>query len=114
MYEIKKNNSFWAPYLALCPSFDEFNQPMFWSEEERHEELAGLSVLWDVQRDLYNIEREYQQFAVPFIEENKDRMRYRIIYVLEGSRNHMFWCRNRQYHAAGIFTEIRVSFIFIV
>ena len=76
MYEIKKNDSFWAPYLALCPSIDEFNQPMFWSEEERQEELAGLSVLWDVQRDLYNIEREYQQFAVPFIEENKDRMRY--------------------------------------
>ena len=75
MYEIKKGDSYWAPYLALCPSINEFHQPMFWNEEEKQEELAGLSVLWDVQRDLYNIEREYQQFAVPFIEENQDIMR---------------------------------------
>ena len=79
MYEIKRGNSYWAPYLALCPSISEFSQPMFWNEEEREEELAGLSVLWDVQRDLYNIEREYQQFAVPFIEECLDIMRYAFI-----------------------------------
>lgn len=75
MHEIKKCDSFWVPYLALCPSISEFNQPMFWNEEERQAELAGLSVLWDVQRDLYNIEREYQQFTVPFIEENLDVMK---------------------------------------
>ena len=76
MHEIKKGDSYWAPYLALCPSINEFNQPMFWDEEERQEELAGLSVLWDVQRDLFNIDREYQQFAVPFIEENGDVLKY--------------------------------------
>eukprot|EP00112_Aurelia_sp_Birch-Aquarium-sp1_P012589 Seg2648.2 transcript_id=Seg2648.2/GoldUCD/mRNA.D3Y31 product="N-lysine methyltransferase setd6" protein_id=Seg2648.2/GoldUCD/D3Y31 len=72
MYELKKEDSYWAPYLAICPDTTELNQPMFWSEEERQEELNGLAVLWDVQRDLFNIEREYQQFAVPFIEKNLD------------------------------------------
>ena len=76
MYEMKKKDSYWAPYLAICPDITEFNQPMFWSEEERQEELSGLAVLWDVQRDLFNIEREHQQFAVPFIEKNLDIMRF--------------------------------------
>ena len=76
MYEMKKGDSYWAPYLALCPSINEFNQPMFWSDEERQEELTGMSLLWDVQRDLYNIEKEYQQFAVPFIEGNQTIMKY--------------------------------------
>eukprot|EP00795_Rhopilema_esculentum_P015478 gene15478-6729_t len=74
MYEMKKGDSYWAPYLALCPSINEFNQPMFWRDEERQEELTGMSLLWDVQRDLYNIEKEYQQFAVPFIEGNQTIM----------------------------------------
>ncbi len=48
---------------------------MFWSKEEKEEELTGLSILWDVQRDLFNIEKEYQQFVIPFIKSNPDIMR---------------------------------------
>ena len=75
MHEMKTDKSFWAPYLNLCPSIEGFNQPMFWKEGERLEELDGLSISWDVQKDLFNIEKEYKQYVLPFIEINEDIMR---------------------------------------
>ena len=75
MHEQSKKDSFWAPYLALCPKSNVFDPPMYWPEDERQIELSGVPLLWDIHKDIYNIDREYWQYAHPFIKNNPDIMR---------------------------------------
>ena len=72
MVEYNDSKSFWAPYLRLVPKPEEYGHPLFWSIEEHKDELRGTTLLYDIQRDIYNIESEYKQFVLPFIYRYKD------------------------------------------
>lgn len=50
----------------------EYGHPLFWTIEEHKDELRGTTLLYDIQRDIYNIESEYKQYVLPFIYRYKD------------------------------------------
>ncbi|KAI8977011.1 hypothetical protein BDF20DRAFT_872393 [Mycotypha africana] len=72
MYEMKKDDSFWKPYLDVLPQA--FSTPMFWTEEEL-KELNGTDVIPKIGRS--EAEETYRDVVVPFMEKypalfNKD------------------------------------------
>ncbi|XP_057294965.1 uncharacterized protein LOC130623492 [Hydractinia symbiolongicarpus] len=71
MFEYNIKNSFWAPYLRLMPEAKEFGHPLFWTTEDQIANLSGMSLFYDIQRDIINMEHEYNQFVLPFLCRNK-------------------------------------------
>ncbi|XP_053304411.1 N-lysine methyltransferase SETD6 isoform X2 [Spea bombifrons] len=67
MYEATDSTSPWAPYFGLWPELNPPDLPMFWSEDERRQLLQGTGVAEAVEKDLRNIEREYDSVVLPFI-----------------------------------------------
>lgn len=72
MFEYNNKNSFWAPYLRLMPEAKEFGHPFFWTTGDQIANLSGMSLFYDIQRDIINMEHEYNQFVLPFLCRNKD------------------------------------------
>uniref|UniRef100_A0A8C5QI96 N-lysine methyltransferase SETD6 n=1 Tax=Leptobrachium leishanense TaxID=445787 RepID=A0A8C5QI96_9ANUR len=68
LYEATDGTSPWAPYFGLWPGLDPPDLPMFWSEEERMRLLRGTGVAEAVNKDLQNMEREYNTIVLPFIQ----------------------------------------------
>ncbi|XP_020389426.1 N-lysine methyltransferase setd6 isoform X1 [Rhincodon typus] len=67
MFEITSSESRWKSYFSLWPDFSSLHHPMFWSEEERNRLLLGTGVALAVEKDLINIEEEYNSVVLPFI-----------------------------------------------
>ncbi|XP_069757061.1 N-lysine methyltransferase setd6 [Narcine bancroftii] len=67
LFEITSGESRWRPYFSLWPGFSTLNHPMFWSEEERNRLLLGTGVALAVEKDLINIEDEYNSIVLPFM-----------------------------------------------
>ncbi|XP_067853734.1 N-lysine methyltransferase setd6 isoform X2 [Heptranchias perlo] len=67
MFEITSTDSRWKPYLSLWPGISTLHHPMFWSEEERNRLLLGTGVALAVEKDLLNIEEEYNSIVLPFM-----------------------------------------------
>ena len=42
MYEFKKDDSFWRPYLDLIPEDTDFGHPLFWKGDIVKQELCGM------------------------------------------------------------------------
>uniref|UniRef100_UPI00398E6B01 N-lysine methyltransferase setd6 isoform X1 n=1 Tax=Pristiophorus japonicus TaxID=55135 RepID=UPI00398E6B01 len=72
MFEITSGESRWKPYLSLWPGFSTLHHPMFWSEEERNRLLLGTGVALAVEKDLLNIEEEYNSIVLPFMKSHPD------------------------------------------
>eukprot|EP00111_Clytia_hemisphaerica_P006549 TCONS_00018965-protein len=72
MYEFKKDDSFWRPYLDLIPDTKGFGHPLFWKEEVIKRELSGMTLLYDLLEDRKNIEEEYKVFVLPFLLRNAE------------------------------------------
>ncbi|KAI4902437.1 hypothetical protein NFI96_011488 [Prochilodus magdalenae] len=67
MYEYTCAESHWKPYLSLWPDFRKLDHPMFWSKEEREQLLKGTGIPEAVDTDLTNIQKEYNETALPFM-----------------------------------------------
>ncbi|XP_072374727.1 N-lysine methyltransferase setd6 isoform X2 [Scyliorhinus torazame] len=67
MFEITSSESRWKSYFSLWPDFSSLHHPMFWSEEERNRLLLGTGVALAVEKDLLNIEEEYNSIVLPFM-----------------------------------------------
>ncbi|XP_078067284.1 N-lysine methyltransferase setd6 isoform X1 [Mustelus asterias] len=67
MFEITSSESPWKSYFSLWPDFSSLHHPMFWSEEERNRLLLGTGVALAVEKDLLNIEEEYNSIVLPFM-----------------------------------------------
>ncbi|XP_072135378.1 N-lysine methyltransferase setd6 [Mobula birostris] len=72
MFEITSSKSHWRPYFSLWPGFSTLHHPMFWSEEERNMLLLGTGVALAVEKDLMNIEEEYNSIVLPFMKCHPD------------------------------------------
>ncbi|XP_067905905.1 N-lysine methyltransferase setd6 isoform X1 [Heterodontus francisci] len=72
MFEITNSESRWKPYFSLWPDFRTLHHPMFWSEEERNRLLLGTGVALAVEKDLLNIEEEYNSVVLPFMKSHPD------------------------------------------
>ncbi|XP_059848481.1 N-lysine methyltransferase setd6 [Hypanus sabinus] len=72
MFEITSSKSHWKPYFSLWPGFSTLHHPMFWSEEERNMLLLGTGVPLAVEKDLMNIEEEYNSIVLPFMKCHPD------------------------------------------
>ncbi|MBN3309797.1 SETD6 methyltransferase, partial [Amia calva] len=68
MWEYTSPDSHWRPYLSLWPDLKSLDQPMFWSAEERERLLHGTGIPEAVDRDLTNIQKEYTDIILPFIQ----------------------------------------------
>ncbi|XP_015223984.2 N-lysine methyltransferase setd6 [Lepisosteus oculatus] len=67
MWEYTCPDSYWRPYLSLWPDLKALDHPMFWSEEERNRLLQGTEIPEAVDKDLANIQKEYNDIILPFI-----------------------------------------------
>ncbi|XP_028665376.2 N-lysine methyltransferase setd6 [Erpetoichthys calabaricus] len=72
MFEYNKTDSYWNPYLSMWPDFTVIDQPMFWTKEEREALLRGTGITEAVEKDLQNIEKEYNDIILPFIQTHSD------------------------------------------
>ncbi|XP_024137966.1 N-lysine methyltransferase setd6 isoform X1 [Oryzias melastigma] len=72
LHEYTSPQSHWKPYLSLWPDFRRLDHPMFWSKEERDELLRGTGVPEAVDKDLSNIQREYEDVVLPFMIRHPD------------------------------------------
>ncbi|CAJ1057481.1 N-lysine methyltransferase setd6 [Xyrichtys novacula] len=72
LYEYTAPQSHWKPYLSLWTNFKTLDHPMFWSKEERDRLLRGTGVPEAVDTDLANIQREYKDVVLPFINKHPD------------------------------------------
>ncbi|RVE72191.1 hypothetical protein OJAV_G00059210 [Oryzias javanicus] len=72
LHEYTSPESRWKPYLSLWPDFRKLDHPMFWSKDERDELLRGTGVPEAVDKDLSNIQREYEDVVRPFIIRHPD------------------------------------------
>ncbi|XP_034542284.1 N-lysine methyltransferase setd6 isoform X2 [Notolabrus celidotus] len=72
LYEYTSSQSHWKPYLSLWTDFKTLDHPMFWSKEERDRLLRGTGVPEAVDTDLANIQREYKDVVLPFINKHLD------------------------------------------
>ncbi|KAG8437254.1 hypothetical protein GDO86_008092 [Hymenochirus boettgeri] len=72
LYEATDCSSPWAPYFGLWPELAPPDLPMFWSEDEKTGLLQGTGILDAVNKDLKNIEEEYNSIVLPFIKRNLD------------------------------------------
>lgn len=72
MYEYTHPQSLWAPYLSLWPNFKALDHPMFWSKEERDKLLKGTGICEAVETDLANIQEEYMDTVLPFIQSHPE------------------------------------------
>lgn len=72
MFEITNDESCWKSYFSLWPGFCTLHHPMFWSEEERNRLLLGTGVAVAVEKDLINIEEEYDSIVLPFMKSHPD------------------------------------------
>ncbi|KAG8012894.1 N-lysine methyltransferase setd6 [Nibea albiflora] len=72
LYEYTSPQSHWKPYLSLWTDFKTLDHPMFWSKEERDRLLRGTGIPQAVDKDLANIQREYEDVVLPFITKHPD------------------------------------------
>lgn len=72
LYEYTSSQSHWKPYLSLWTDFKALDHPMFWSKVERDRLLRGTGIPEAVDRDLTNIQREYTDVVLPFINKHPD------------------------------------------
>lgn len=72
LYEYTSPQSHWRPYLSLWTDFKTLDHPMFWSKEERDGLLRGTGIPEAVDTDLANIQREYTDIVLPFINKHLD------------------------------------------
>ncbi|KAL2083508.1 hypothetical protein ACEWY4_021281 [Coilia grayii] len=72
MYEYTSPQSHWKPYLSLWPDFKALDHPMFWSKEERNKLLKGTGICQAVETDLTNIQKEYTDIVLPFIQSHSN------------------------------------------
>nr|XP_046249593.1 N-lysine methyltransferase setd6 isoform X2 [Scatophagus argus] len=72
LYEYTSSQSHWRPYLSLWTDFKTLDQPMFWPKEERDGLLKGTGIPEAVDKDLANIQREYEEVVLPFIMKHPD------------------------------------------
>uniref|UniRef100_A0A3P9IVF7 N-lysine methyltransferase SETD6 n=1 Tax=Oryzias latipes TaxID=8090 RepID=A0A3P9IVF7_ORYLA len=72
LYEYTSPQSDWKPYLSLWPDLRRLDHPMFWSKEERDRLLRGTGVPEAVDKDLSNIQREYEDVVLPFMTRHPD------------------------------------------
>ncbi|XP_062442332.1 N-lysine methyltransferase SETD6 [Rhea pennata] len=72
LHEYTTSNSYWQPYFSLWQDFRSLDHPMFWPEEERKRLLQGTGIPEAVDKDLVNIQLEYNSIILPFIESHPD------------------------------------------
>ncbi|KAL3857676.1 hypothetical protein ACJMK2_012318 [Sinanodonta woodiana] len=72
LHEYNNPSSKWRPYLDLVPDFKELDLPMFWARSEREDLLQGTGTSEFVERDLRNIEKEFENVVLPFIKRHPD------------------------------------------
>ncbi|GFR69089.1 N-lysine methyltransferase setd6 [Elysia marginata] len=73
LYETKKPDSKWEPYLGLAPHPEAIDLPMFWGQAEVDRLLKGTGVDKAVRRDLDMIESDYNKFVLPFKQKTAEK-----------------------------------------
>nr|XP_030138061.3 N-lysine methyltransferase SETD6 [Taeniopygia guttata] len=72
LHEYTASNSHWQPYFSLWQDFRSLDHPMFWPQEERTRLLQGTGIPEAVDKDLANIQLEYNSIILPFMETHPD------------------------------------------
>ncbi|KAK3598982.1 hypothetical protein CHS0354_024658 [Potamilus streckersoni] len=72
LYEYNNPSSKWRPYLDLVLDFKELDLPMLWARSEREDLLQGTGTNETVEKDLQNIEKEFEMVVLPFIKRHPD------------------------------------------
>uniref|UniRef100_A0A8C3Q3R2 N-lysine methyltransferase SETD6 n=10 Tax=Passeriformes TaxID=9126 RepID=A0A8C3Q3R2_GEOPR len=72
LHEYTASSSHWRPYFSLWQDFRSLDHPMFWPQEERTRLLQGTGIPEAVDKDLANIQLEYNSIILPFMETHPD------------------------------------------
>ncbi|KAL9839326.1 N-lysine methyltransferase SETD6 [Geothlypis trichas] len=72
LHEYTASSSLWQPYFSLWQDFRSLDHPMFWPQEERTRLLQGTGIPEAVDKDLANIQLEYNSIILPFMETHPD------------------------------------------
>ncbi|XP_038004445.1 N-lysine methyltransferase SETD6 [Motacilla alba alba] len=72
LHEYTASSSHWQPYFSLWQDFRSLDHPMFWPQEERTRLLQGTGIPEAVDKDLANIQLEYNSIILPFMETHPD------------------------------------------
>lgn len=85
MFEYNKGaKSHWHAYFRVLPPLDKLRHPHFWPKEHREYLLSGTHLCEDVEEDLANMKKEYEEIALPFMQQHPD------LYDLSGQYIYLF------------------------